>query len=93
MPVALLLSFALFATSYFSTHSVKLPPGPILALLRISLPGTFVFWIWMAYDHFSQTAVSRSKVWSICLILFNWGAALGYFFAVWRRRHGVIAGT
>jgi hypothetical protein len=69
---------------FFSSIAPDLPTvAPILA---VALIGALILWVAMLRHHLRQPQ-PRSVAWTALLIFLNWGAAIAYFFLVWRPTH------
>jgi len=58
----------------------------VAPILAIALIGTLILWVAMFRHHLRQPQ-PRSVAWTALLIFLNWGAAIAYFFLVWRPTH------
>jgi cytochrome bd-type quinol oxidase subunit 2 len=69
----------------FSPRTADMLPriAPIFAVCLVA-----ALWLWVAMlRHYLQNRAVVSRGWLFWLIASNWGAAIGYFFLVWRRQH------
>jgi len=54
------------------------------------LTGAFVLWLWMSSNLLTNKNVSGKIVWGICLLIFNWIAAVFYFWTVYLKNNNRI---
>src|SRR5689334_23386577 len=66
------------------------PYFPAVApLLAISLFSALLLWVAMLRSHLRRPR-PRSTAWTVSLVICNWGAAIAYFFLVWRPSHARV---
>ena|SRR5688572_11381555 len=72
---------------YAATEQLAQPTAVEPVLIALGVPSVFWLWGWMLTDFFRGKAGSKSVAWGWFLVLGNWGAAVVYFFVIWRPRH------
>jgi hypothetical protein len=73
--------------------AIKFPlPGSLASKLlsagaMLSVIAVFWFWFRMLADYFRNRPTTNPVAWGFALLVFDLGAALVYFWKIWRPRH------